>query len=177
MKTISKFAVLVAALASLSANAEDFKQTVSAGYAHSSVEYLGYELDDDTGGFNVKYRMEFNEEYGFIISHTKTDYNKSGTYSGVSIDASLDYMSFMVGPTFRANKYFSVYLMAGGAKGEAEASVSSIGSAKESDTSFSYGGGLQINVTDQFVIDGSYEYSEFNDVNVGTWVVGMGFSF
>lgn len=178
MKTLSMLAVAATfGLLSFSVNAADLKQTVSGGYAHSNVEYMGYELDDDTGGFNLKYRIEFDEEYGIIASYTKTDYERNGTYSGVDIGASLDYQSFMVGPTFRANDYFSAYLMIGASDGEAEVSVSSVGSAKETNSDFAYGGGIQIDVTPNFIIDGSYEYSELDDVEVGTWVVGVGFSF
>lgn len=178
MKTISKLAVgFSVGLLSFSVNAEIVKHTISAGYAHSNVEYLGYELDNDTDGFNLKYRMEFDREYGLILSYAKTDYDDSGSYDDVDIDASLKYSSFMIGPTFRANEYFSAYLLIGRADGELKASLSSLGSVSDNESSIAYGGGLQIDVTPNFVIDGSYEYTKLNEVEVGTWVIGAGFSF
>ncbi|WP_181460996.1 Ail/Lom family outer membrane beta-barrel protein [Vibrio diazotrophicus] len=177
MKILSMLAVVAAfGLSSFSVSSEEIKQTVSVGYASSSAGFAGYELDDVADGFNAKYRIEYTGEYGLILSYTKTDYSEGGIYNGTRANVSLEYSSFMAGPTFRANEYFSVYLLVGGVNGKASASVSSV-SATESETGLSYGGGLQINVTPSFSIDGSYEYVELNEVDVGTWVVGVGYSF
>ncbi len=160
------------------ANAADLKSTITGGYAQSDVEFMGEELNDYPNGFNVKYRLEFNEELGVIASYTNTSYDESVAYgSNGTASVSLDYQSFMVGPTFRANDYFSAYLMVGAAVGEAKGSVTGLGSEKLKETEVGVGGGVQFNIAEHFTIDASYEYSDIDDVRVGTWVVGAGISF
>lgn len=160
-------------------SAADLRHTFTAGYAQSHVNFMDVDIDDPKG-FNAKYRLDFTNELGVITSYTKTSYDDSASQGGIDAKVSLDYQSFMIGPSFRPYDPYtplSGYLLIGVAEGKASGYVSSIGSASESKTAFAFGGGLQLNVTDNFVIDASYEYSEIDDVKVGTWVVGGGFSF
>lgn len=181
MKNIHKLSLALALTFGVSSLvlAADFRHTFTAGYAQSHVNFMDLDIDDPKG-FNAKYRLDFSDELGVITSYTKTSYDDNFSYGGVNASASLDYQSLMIGPSFRPYEPYtplSGYLLIGAAKGKASGSVSSIGSASESKTAIAFGGGLQLNVTDNLVIDASYEYSEIDDVKVGTWVVGAGISF
>ncbi len=151
------------------------KYTISAGYAASDIE------DGDLGiGVNLKFRTEFNKEYGIIASATYTTLNQSGYSSGIYYSEDLDYASFLFGPTLRANQYFTVYFLAGFANASLDGDYSVSGnfvSGSTSKTKFAYGAGIQINLTKNLTIDSSYEHSEFWDVGVGTWSISGGYRF
>lgn len=151
------------------------KYTISAGYAASDIE------DGDRGsGLNFKFRGEIDRDYGIIGSITYTNLDYSGYYSGVSYDEELTYASFLFGPTFRANKYFSVYLLVGLANASIEGNYSTSGfavSGSNSKSELAYGGGVQININKSITLDASYELSEFWDTEVGTWSISGGYRF
>ena len=46
-----------------------------------------------------------------------------------------------------------------------------------SDVGFSYGAGLQFNPVENFAVDVGYEQSRIRNVDVGTWIAGVGYSF
>lgn len=179
MRNITRLSLVLALTFSATslANAADLRSTITGGYAQSTVWFDGNTLKDNPAGFNVKYRLELNEELGIITSYTKVNYDESSSYGAGSANLALDYHSFMIGPSFRANDYFSAYLMIGGAKGEAKGTVTGLGSETLSQTNVSVGAGFQFNIAKNFTIDTSYEYTKLDDVEVGTWVVGAGLSF
>lgn len=179
MRTIKYFSLLlpITFLLPSLALANEFQSTLTAGYSQSDVKYMGYEPDKNPKGFNVKYRLEFNDELGVIASYTSTDYDKSVSYGSGSASLALDYQSFMFGPTFRANEVLSAYLLIGLVEGEAKGSATGIGSERLSEKDVGFGGGFQFNITDNFAIDASYEYADIEDVRVGTWTLGAGLSF
>lgn len=175
-KTMKKVVLVALALAGVSANslaADDIEKakpenTISVGYANSTVEVSGVELFDDAPGFSLKWRRDINESFGFITTFTHTSKSISG--NGISLD--LDYYSYMVGPTLRANDYFSVYGLVGLAQGEYS------GFASADDDAFAYGLGMQVDLTKSVALDASYEKTEFSgDIEVSTWTLGVGYRF
>ncbi|WP_016605120.1 Ail/Lom family outer membrane beta-barrel protein, partial [Yersinia pestis] len=46
-----------------------------------------------------------------------------------------------------------------------------------SDYGFTYGAGLQFNPAENVALDVSYEQSRIRNVDVGTWVAGVGYTF
>ena len=46
-----------------------------------------------------------------------------------------------------------------------------------SDVGFSYGAGLQFNPIQDVALDVGYEQSRIRNVDVGTWIAGVGYSF
>ncbi|EKO3894355.1 outer membrane beta-barrel protein [Vibrio metschnikovii] len=183
---MKKVAILAAVASLLSASAFSYtyeyqpKESITVGFSHSTVRFLGEKLDDNPMGFNLKYRKDFNSEYGLITSFTYSGMNKTYTQGYLSGKLDLDYYSFTFGPTLRANEHFSVYGLLGAAHGKASADVWSLAgsaSASDSETSIAYGAGLQIDVNENFTIDASFEYSKLNEVKAGTWVIGAGYRF
>lgn len=64
---------LVACLSIASVNVyAEGKNSISVGYAQSHVKEDGYKLDKDPRGFNLKYRYEFNNNWGVIGSFAQT---------------------------------------------------------------------------------------------------------
>lgn len=183
---MKKVAILAAVASLLSANAFSYtyeyqpKESITVGFSHSTVRFLGEKLDDNPMGFNLKYRKDFNSEYGLITSFTYSGMDKNYSQGSLSGNLNLDYYSFMFGPTLRANDHFSVYGLVGVAHGKATVEISSplaSASASDNETSIAYGAGLQIDVNENFTIDASFEYSKLNEVKAGTWVIGAGYRF
>jgi len=46
-----------------------------------------------------------------------------------------------------------------------------------SDVGFSYGAGMQFNPIENVALDVGYEQSRIRNVDVGTWIAGVGYSF
>jgi outer membrane protein X len=46
-----------------------------------------------------------------------------------------------------------------------------------SDYGFSYGAGMQFNPIENVALDFSYEQSRIRNVDVGTWIAGVGYRF
>ncbi|NAX17213.1 MULTISPECIES: Ail/Lom family outer membrane beta-barrel protein [unclassified Vibrio] len=159
---------------------EQPKNNFTFGFALSNVEALGYELPDNPIGFNFKYRYDFNEQYGIISSFT---YSGLDEYYNTSIGNTrlrLDYYSYSIGPTLRANKYFSVYGLVGVASGEITGNYAISGntlSETERKTEFVYGGGLQVDVNENLTLDASIEYTNFDEIEAKTFTIGAGYRF
>ncbi|MCV2836189.1 outer membrane beta-barrel protein, partial [Enterobacter hormaechei] len=49
--------------------------------------------------------------------------------------------------------------------------------ASNSDYGFSYGAGMQFNPIENVALDFSYEQSRIRNVDVGTWIAGVGYRF
>ncbi|RLM25319.1 attachment protein [Brenneria alni] len=180
MKNLSIIACVFSGLAFSSSVFAAGESTLSIGYAQSDVKYESESPKDDPSGFNLKYRYEINDNWGVIGSFTYTgsDSNYSSGDSRSSLD--LKYYSLGVGPTYRFNDYISAYALLGIGYGKAEFEYedSLIRAWAEEDKTYVTGGvGLQFNVTPNFAIDASYEYTELDNVEVGTWAVGVGYRF
>ncbi|KAA8995244.1 outer membrane beta-barrel protein [Affinibrenneria salicis] len=180
MKKLSVIAIAVAGLAFGSSAVAAGESTISIGYAQSDVDFDGFSPKDDPRGVNLKYRYEMDDNWGMIGSFTYTGSDSS--YSAGNERASLDltYYSLTVGPVYRFNEYISAYALVGVAHGKAEveyenSSVRAWGEEKRTD--LAGGVGLQFNVTPDFAIDASYEYTALDSVDVGTWALGLGYRF
>lgn len=176
-KSILATLFMGAFMASGVVNAAPPQHTISGGYAQSSLKAGGHSLDDKPKGVNVKYRYEFDDNWGIASSFTYTgikyDFYSAGSKIG---DAELDYYSLSAGPAYRINDYFSVYGLVGFAHGRIENNVQWY-LHTESKTSGVYGAGLQFNPFPNWVVDASYEYTKLGDVKVGTWTAGIGYRF
>ncbi|ECE6544858.1 Ail/OmpX [Salmonella enterica subsp. enterica] len=175
MKKIALIALAGLALGSAGvANAaEDYKNTLSIGYAYTDI---GGPVSGNANGANIKYNWEdLNSGFGVVgsVTYTSTDVK----YSGYKI-GEVDYTSFLIGPSYRFNDYLSVYALLGGAHGKAEDNWG----YSESKTSFAYGAGLQLNPVKNIAVNASYEHASFStgysdDIKAGTWILGVGYSF
>ncbi|WP_072669764.1 Ail/Lom family outer membrane beta-barrel protein [Vibrio injensis] len=162
-------------------NENRLKSAITTGFSHSTVKTSAQDLNDNPMGFNIKYRKDITSNYGLIASFTYTGMDKSYPAANSSLILDLDYYSYMIGPTFRANEKFSVYGLVGMASGKAKALSAQNNKytviLSESETDIAYGAGLQFDVSERFTIDTSYEYAKFNEVKAGTWTVGVGYRF
>lgn len=173
MKKIMTVALTALIFCSIStANAENDKNTVSVGYAHTAVS--GF-LSGNVLGINLKYHWEdLDSGLGVIAS---TSYNEMDI---TNIDGGkVKLGTFLLGPSYRFNEYFTLYAMAGAANAKYESNI-----ADDDQTKFTYGLGFQVNPANNWAIDASYQYAKFNTaydshphVDTGTWVLGVGYSF
>lgn len=153
------------------------EQTVSVGYASTHAKYYGE--SEDMPGFNLKYRWEIpDSDWGVIGSFTWTSKSDS---VGI-IDSKLTYTSYTAGPTYRINDYISAYALAGVANGKLKLSIPGYYSEKGSDSSFAWGLGVQFNPISNVAIDASYIGTKFDDgygedIDAGTWMLGIGYRF
>jgi len=82
------------------------------------------------------------------------------------------------GPAFRLNDWASIYGVVGIGYGKYQANdTSSRDKADTSDVGFSYGAGMQFNPMQDIAVDVGYEQSRIRNVDVGTWIAGVGYSF
>ncbi|OKP03082.1 Ail/Lom family outer membrane beta-barrel protein [Xenorhabdus eapokensis] len=185
MKKTFLISAIVAGLSITSLAANAGEHTISAGYAQSKINIENNNLKTSLKGFNVKYRYEFNEQFGLISSFTHTGYNTSyddplGYHGG-----SLDYNSITIGPSYRFNEYISAYALIGAGVGKASntehiriSKYNSILSFNDdTKTAVAYGAGVQFNPLPNVAIDASYEYTKLDSINLGTWVLGVGYRF
>ncbi|MGJ0625642.1 Ail/Lom family outer membrane beta-barrel protein [Xenorhabdus bovienii] len=159
------------------------KSTISLGYAQSSANANGIKVFKSDGtewntkqhGLNLKYRYELDDHFGVVGSLTYTLNRFENDHAGNVTKFKSDSYSLLAGPSYRFNDYISAYGMIGAAhnkikiQGDSEFDISK--------TSLAYGAGLQFNPIENIAVDASYQYSKFNDIKVGTWVLGIGYSF
>lgn len=127
------------------------------------------------GGFNLKYRYEEDNSslgvIGFFIYIEKSrivsfgDYNKN------------QYYGIIVGSVYRINDWVSIYGVVGVGYGKFQIIEYSIYKYDISDYGFFYGAGLQFNSMENVVLDFFYEQSRIRSVDVGIWIVGVGYRF
>lgn len=170
MKKIACFSVLgcLVALASTPCLA---KSTVSAGYAQGDMQG---EINK-AKGFNLKYRYEDDAlPVGWLGSFTYIA--KNSTENGDNLKG--QYYGLTGGPAYRLVDWASIYGVIGLGYGrfQLNAQDRSFGD-KSSDYGFSYGAGMQFNPMDNVAIDVGYEQSRIRNVDVGTWIAGVGYSF
>ncbi|MBD2780685.1 Ail/Lom family outer membrane beta-barrel protein [Xenorhabdus szentirmaii] len=179
-----------ASASNTSSTSNNSKNTISLGYAHSNLsfnasdfgsneakEHFEKEFGKSLQGLNLKYRYEFNDEFGVISSLTYTQYDFSYDYYGVEKSRiKWSNTSLMAGPSYRFNEYISAYGLIGANYGKVSHS-SGDDKSSYNDTSLSYGIGLQFNPTQSWVIDTSYSHAKLKGTKIGTWVFGVGYRF
>ena len=170
MKKIACLSALAAVLAVSVGTASAATSTVTGGYAQSDAQGVQNKMN----GFNLKYRYEEdNSPLGVIGSFTYTekdrfegsDYNK-GQYYGIT-----------AGPAYRLNDWASIYGVVGVGYGKFQQTEDQVKTASNSDYGFSYGAGMQFNPIEDVALDFSYEQSRIRNVDVGTWIAGVGYRF
>lgn len=170
MKKIACLSALACVLA-VSAGSAMAQSTVTGGYAQS--DYQG--VANKANGFNLKYRYENGSDaLGWIGSFTYTE--KDRTDAGDYIKG--QYYGITGGPAYRLNDWASIYGVVGIGYGKFQQNdTSSRDKTDSSDVGFSYGAGLQFNPVQDFAVDVGYEQSRIRNVDVGTWIAGVGYSF
>ena len=179
--TIFSFLLPVYAFANPAETTIPPKNAMSAGFSRSTVKFFDEELPDHPIGFNLKYRRDFNSEYGIITSFTYSRLNKKyliDPKTPLDVKLKLNYYSILLGPTLRANKYFSVYGLFGAAQGRAKITSNYPDSNVSQDKlEVAYGGGVQIDINEYVTLDVSYEYAKLNETKTDTLTLGVGYRF
>ncbi|OAT34202.1 outer membrane protein X [Buttiauxella brennerae ATCC 51605] len=167
MKKIACLSALACVLA-VSVGTASAASTVTGGYAQSDMQGKA----NKAGGFNLKYRYENDTPLGYIGSFTYTEKNRSeaGVY-----DKS-QYYGITAGPAYRINDWASIYGVVGVGYGKFQ-NTDYPAKADTSDYGFSYGAGMQFNPIENVALDVSYEQSRIRNVDVGTWIAGVGYRF
>lgn len=171
--------------------------SVSVGYAQGKVS------DGDTlKGANIKYRYEWDSPVSVIGSMTYMSGDKNIRETKViapdiiSGKRKTDYFSISAGPAYRFNDKVSVYGTVGWAQtkvkgdnmkwlnhmgGGVYEDMGSIGGAKKTRNTASYGVGVQINPVKNLVIDVAYEgagsSNGFNNKSMNAFSLGVGYKF
>ncbi|WP_027712355.1 outer membrane protein OmpX [Dickeya chrysanthemi] len=170
MKKIACLSALACVLAVSAGSAVAGESTVSLGYAQGDAQSQMNKLP----GFNLKYRYEFDNQFGVVGSFT---YLQDSQTIGTTYNKA-QYYGFSAGPSFRFNDWASIYGLVGVSAGKFtfnETNGSSNGSS--SDAGFVYGAGLQFNPVQNVAFDVGYEQSRIRSVDVGSWNVGVGYRF
>ncbi len=177
MKKIACLSALacVVALSTSTAFAVDNTSTVSVGYAQGDAQGVV----NKAKGFNLKYRYEFESTPWGVVG-SLTYLNKS--HSPVENDYQKgEYYGVTVGPSYRINDWVSAYGLVGMGVGKFEqvGNASSIDREKgrHTDGGVAYGAGLQFNPIENVALDFSYEQSRVKNVDIGTWIAGVGYRF
>ncbi|MBI6528047.1 outer membrane beta-barrel protein [Proteus vulgaris] len=168
------------AISTLSFNVQAaLDNTLSVGYAQTSIKVNDDKIDDNLKGINFKYNHEFNNDWGVIgsLTYTKLTYNYYSRWGKIG-STELDYISLTAGPSYRFNDYFSAYGLIGfGHINQEDKFYYDNDNDKLSKSSMAYGLGLQINPIPSVAIDASYEYSKLDGAKFGTWILGVGYRF
>ena len=173
MKKIACLSALAAVLAFSAGTAVAATSTVTGGYAQSDAQGAANKMN----GFNLKYRYEQdNNPLGVIGSFTYTEKDRtdaSGDYNKTQ------YYGITAGPAYRLNDWASIYGVVGVGYGKFQQTENEglNRTASNSDYGFSYGAGLQFNPIQDVALDFSYEQSRIRNVDVGTWIAGVGYRF
>ena len=168
---LSALACVVALGVSTSAFADT--STVTAGYAQGDMQGVA----NKANGFNLKYRWEQdNNPLGVIGSFTYIEDDStpsSGDYRKAQ------YYGLTAGPAYRLADWVSIYGVVGVGYGKFQQTENQgfNRSASTSDYGFSYGAGMQFNPVENVALDFSYEQSRIRNVDVGTWIAGVGYRF
>ena len=173
MKKIACLSALAAVLAFSAGSAVASTSTVTGGYAQSDAQGAANKMN----GFNLKYRYEQdNNPLGVIGSFTYTEKDRtdaSGDYNKTQ------YYGITAGPAYRLNDWASIYGVVGVGYGKFQQTENQglNRTASNSDYGFSYGAGMQFNPIENVALDFSYEQSRIRNVDVGTWIAGVGYRF
>jgi len=169
MKKIACLSAVVACLVAGSAFAG--QSTVTGGYAQADYQGVANKAD----GFNLKYRYEFDDSALGVIgsfTHTEKDGSDNGYYSKAQ------YSGITAGPAYRINDWASVYGVVGIGYGRFNFNAQDgSNNNTKTDVGVAYGAGLQFNPIQDVALDVSYEQSRIRSVDIGTWIVGVGYRF
>lgn len=154
-------------------------------------------------GINLKHYYEVDNHFGLIFSVL---YSKNRTSqraeSGRKYDFNTQYLSLSAGPAWRINPYVSVYGLVGASvlrsdmefktpaprkvrsnpKRRLKAKPRSRGSINHvQEFSYDYGlvagTGVQFNLSQNLVLDTSWEYSWLRHNRISSWGIGLGYRF
>ncbi|AWK14475.1 outer membrane protein OmpX [Candidatus Fukatsuia symbiotica] len=174
MKKVTCFSAVAALVFTVVAGSALANQTtVSGGYAQS--DYQG--VVNKAKGLNLKLYQEWDDSpLGAIGSFTHTE--KSG-FGGAPGYNKMQYNSIAVGPAYRISDWASVYGLLGVGHGRFSNNSLKDGNDKRSNSDYgvTYGAGLQFNPMQNVALDFSYEKSRIRSVDIGTFVVGAGYTF
>ena len=173
MKKIACLSALAAVLAFSAGTAVAATSTVTGGYAQSDAQGAANKMN----GFNLKYRYEQdNSPLGVIGSFTYTEKDRTDSFGDYN---KTQYSGITAGPAYRLNDWASVYGVVGVGYGKFQQTENQglNRTASNSDYGFSYGAGLQFNPIQDVALDFSYEQSRIRNVDVGTWIAGVGYRF
>ncbi|NIF20713.1 outer membrane protein OmpX [Candidatus Pantoea multigeneris] len=170
MKKIACLSALACVLA-VSAGSAMAQSTVSVGYAQSDFQGVA----NKANGVNLKYRWEDGTDpLGWIGSFTYT--TKNNTIDGYYNKA--NFYSLSGGPALRLNDWASIYGVVGVGYGTRKFNSNVPRNDNQNDRwGFVYGAGLQFNPIQDIAIDAGYEQSRLKNTDIGTWIVGVGYSF
>ncbi|EIX4510403.1 Ail/Lom family outer membrane beta-barrel protein [Escherichia coli] len=153
----------------------------------------------DLKGINVKYRYEFTDHLGGIVSLSYASVKKSRTT--MTGDKAFHYeslrgryVSVMAGPVWQVSERVSVYGMAGMAQTRWSDSVQDYrrdevtpGHVRETTTAsdghsarnltLAWGAGLQFNPAETVAVDIAYEVAGHGDWRTDAFIVGIGYRF
>ena len=170
MKKIACLSALAAVLAISAGSAVAATSTVTGGYAQSDAQGAANKMN----GFNLKYRYEQdNNPLGVIGSFTYTEKDRT---NGAGDYNKTQYYGITAGPAYRLNDWASIYGVVGVGYGKFQ-NNNYPHKSDMSDYGFSYGAGLQFNPIENVALDFSYEQSRIRNVDVGTWIAGVGYRF
>ena len=173
MKKIACLSALAAVLAFSAGTAVAATSTVTGGYAQSDAQGAANKMN----GFNLKYRYEQdNSPLGVIGSFTYTEKDRTDSFGDYN---KTQYYGITAGPAYRLNDWASVYGVVGVGYGKFQQTENQglNRTASNSDYGFSYGAGMQFNPIENVALDFSYEQSRIRNVDVGTWIAGVGYRF
>ena len=173
MKKIACLSALAAVLAFTAGTAVAATSTVTGGYAQSDAQGAANKMN----GFNLKYRYEQdNSPLGVIGSFTYTEKDRTDSFGDYN---KTQYYGITAGPAYRLNDWASIYGVVGVGYGKFQQTENQglNRTASTSDYGFSYGAGLQFNPIQDVALDFSYEQSRIRNVDVGTWIAGVGYRF
>jgi outer membrane protein X len=177
MKKIACLSALACVLAVGATNAFAGDSTVTAGYAQGDAQGVA----NKANGFNLKYRYDFDNTnpLGVIGSFTYIEHDDTSS----DVYSKGQYYGITAGPVYRLNDWASIYGVIGVGYGKFDNNVVNAATAdnrdkqSSSDYGFSYGAGLQFNPIENVALDVSYEQSRIRNVDVGTWIAGVGYRF
>ncbi|UWS29998.1 Ail/Lom family outer membrane beta-barrel protein [Erwinia pyrifoliae] len=183
VKVMAVILALSALQASLLVHADS--HALSIGYAQSRVQDF-----KNLRGVNLKYRYEPNSLLGVITSFS---YMSAGGHEFDSLswgDTYYDdrirvkYYSLLIGPSYRINKYVSLYAVSGLGNSKLDLTqnyrhthYTYTEHTASNTTSFAYGAGVQINPLENIAIDISYEKSKINAKKINGFSMGIGYHF
>ncbi|HKM98064.1 MAG TPA: outer membrane protein OmpX [Buttiauxella sp.] len=169
MKKIACLSALACVLAVSVGTASAATSTVTGGYAQSDMQGVA----NKAGGFNLKYRYENDTPLGYIgsFTYTEKDRSENGVYNKGQ------YYGITGGPAYRINDWASIYGVVGVGYGKFQTTAGRLDKTDTSDYGFSYGAGMQFNPIENVALDVSYEQSRIRNVDVGTWIAGVGYRF
>lgn len=171
-------------------------QSATIGYAQGKVSG-----GDTLRGVNAKYNYELNDRWGVIGSLTYMKGSKSGLTDSTSIapdilangERSTKFFSLAAGPSYRLHDKVTAYGLLGVARTKADVSADWMNhesgtyvkrgtvSANAKRTGLSYGGGVQINPTQRYLVDLSYENAPGTNgqqnKRVNSFAIGLGCRF